>query len=283
MRLFSEALLEITVGGLLALAASAIGWGLGWLDFTGALAAFVMGSVVFGLGGLPWAAVLLTFFISSSLLSILFKSHKIESEKYAAKGLRRDAGQVLANGGLAGLAVIVYGFFPQNGWAWMGFAAAFAAANADTWATEIGALSRRRPVLITTGKVVEKGTSGGISLLGTVGSIFGSGIVALVACLIWSASTPVATIWVFCGIFFAGVLGSLVDSLLGATLQQVNYCPSCQKATEMVPLHSCGTATRRLRGWSWLNNDWVNFFCTAGAIAGIYFFIAATSFVQAIF
>jgi len=87
--------------------------GIGLAGFYWRVGCFCHGSVVFGLGGLPWAAVLLTFFISSSLLSILFKSHKIESEKYAAKGLRRDAGQVLANGGLAGLAVIVYGFFPK--------------------------------------------------------------------------------------------------------------------------------------------------------------------------
>jgi uncharacterized membrane protein len=55
-----------------------------------------------------------------------------------------------------------------------------------------------------------------------------------------------------------GVAGSLFDSLLGATVQAIYFCPTCQKETEQ-KLHTCGTPTTIKRGWRWLNNDWVNF------------------------
>ncbi len=109
------------------------------------VAAAVLGTVVFGLGGLAWALVLLTFFITSSGLSVFFKSRKAAVEQDFAKGSRRDAGQVLANGGTAG--VLALAFFLVNQFSpgnkivsllWIGFAASFAAANADTWATELG-------------------------------------------------------------------------------------------------------------------------------------------------
>jgi Raf kinase inhibitor-like YbhB/YbcL family protein len=67
-------------------------------------------------------------------------------------------------------------------------------------------------------------------------------------------------------ITLAGLAGSLVDSLLGATWQAIYYCPACRKETERHPLHTCGTPITLLRGWRWLNNDWVNATCTTSAV-----------------
>jgi uncharacterized membrane protein len=61
----------------------------------------------------------------------------------------------------------------------------------------------------------------------------------------------------------AGVVGSLLDSFLGATVQRMYYCPRENRETEQHPLHSCGSATRYLRGFGWMNNDVVNFACAA--------------------
>ena len=146
------------------------------LSKSGAIAALLVGAIVFGLGGLVHTAVLLTFFFSSSILSVILKKQKHKVNKKYAKGSRRDAGQVLANGGVATLCVIVGAFFPDRPIFWWMFYAAFAAANADTWATEIGALSEFAPRLITSFKQVEAGTSGGITLLGSVSALAGSSI-----------------------------------------------------------------------------------------------------------
>lgn len=254
------------LGGLLALIAVIIGWQMGWLSLDGAFASFGVGIIIFGLGGIKWAVVLLIFFVGSSILSKSFKSKKNDSEKYSAKGSKRDATQVLANGGLACLFVLSHVAFPDRWWPWVGFCAAVAAANADTWATEIGALSKDLPTLITNGRQVQKGASGGISLEGILGSIAGAGVIALAAWGLWP-DPSMGNFWVFLAIGMAGVTGSLVDSFLGATLQRVEFCPKCQVETEKAPFHSCGTETVYKRGCKWLNNDGVNFICTLAAAA----------------
>lgn len=228
------------------------------------MAAALLGSVIMGFGGLRWAVVLMGFFLSSSLLSRLFRRQKIGLDEKYAKSDERDAGQVLANGGFAGVFVLLQVLFPDNNLAWLGFAGALAAANADTWATELGALSPKPPRLIISLRTVERGTSGGVSVTGTLASLSGGAAIGLLAWALWppTASSMLHPAAGFAAITLAGFSGSLVDSLLGATLQGVYYCPNCQKETERHPMHTCGSATLPKRGLHWLNNDCVNAVCT---------------------
>jgi uncharacterized protein (TIGR00297 family) len=251
--------MQFTVGFLLAILIAYLAYRARSLDRSGAFAALVVGTVIFGLGGWRWAILLLTFFVTSSALSHAFKDRKREANEKYAKGGRRDAGQVFGNGGIATLFAALNIFFPEATCPWLGFAASLAAVNADTWATELGVLNPTSPRLITNLRiVVEKGTSGGISLVGTLASLAGAGVIGLLAALL----APTGVAWpLFAWVTLAGLLGALFDSLLGATLQAIYYCPVCQKETERNPTHSCGTETTRVRGWKWLDNDWVNFAC----------------------
>ena len=232
------------------------------LNKSGAYAATLIGTVIFGIGGWQWAILLLTFFITSSALTRAFKNRKQGLNEKFSKGYERDAGQVFGNGGLAALFAALHAFYPESIIPWAGFAASLAAVNADTWATELGVLNPTLPYLITDlRKSVEKGTSGGISLWGTGASLFGSSLIALLAVLLSPTGILNSGHWLL--ITFAGLAGSLFDSFLGATMQAMYYCPTDKKETEKHPLHTCGTETVHIRGWKWLNNDWVNFACAA--------------------
>ncbi|HEY3476206.1 MAG TPA: DUF92 domain-containing protein [Anaerolineales bacterium] len=240
------------------------------LNQSGAIAAVIVGTIVFGIGGLQWAMLLLTFFITSSGLSRAFKRRKADLTEKFSKGHERDAGQVFGNGGLATLFAALHAFYPESILPWVGFAASLAAVNADTWATELGVLNPSPPRLITDlRKRVEKGTSGGISFVGTLASILGAAVIALPAVLLSPSGTlPPAY---FLLITAAGLAGSFFDSLLGATVQAMYYCPADNKETEKHPLHTCGTQTIHTRGWKWLNNDWVNFACGAfGVLVALF-------------
>jgi uncharacterized protein (TIGR00297 family) len=226
------------------------------------MAGTVVGTLVFALGGWQWAVTMLVFFGSSSLLSRSFKDGRTPLAKKYAKGARRDAGQVLGNGAVATLLVLGHAVLPDAAWPWLGYCAALAAVNADTWATELGILARSMPRLITDlGRRVERGTSGAVSLEGTAAAFIGSALIGLLACVLWSG-TKASTFWL---ITCAGFLASLFDSVLGATVQAMYFCTGDDVETEQHPFHRCGSPTVLLRGWQWLNNDWVNFLSSAMA------------------
>ena len=259
------------LGFLLAVLVALLAWRARSLSSSGAWAAIITGGLIFGLGGLPWAALLLTFFISSSALSKAFTRRKAALNEKFSKSGRRDWEQVLANGGLGVFLVLVYFVFSEKDWIWAAYAGAMAAVNADTWATEVGVLSRKPPRLITTGKVVERGTSGGITLAGSLAAFLGSLLVGCVAAVFRPVSN---TLLFILAASLGGLAGSLVDSLLGASVQGIYACPSCEKETERHPLHSCGTVTVHLRGWRWMNNEIVNFACSlAGAIFAVLLWV----------
>ena len=235
-----------------------LAWKAGALSRSGAIAAAISGGLIFGLGGLDWAILLLLFFISSSLLSHAFGRRKAALSEKFSKGHRRDWGQVLANGGLGAGLVVLGAISQEPGLWWAAFIGTMAAVNADTWATELGVLSPTAPRLVTTGEMVEKGTSGGVTILGSLASLAGAALIGLAAAALRPEMGIGLTVTMALG---GGMLGSLVDSVLGATLQAIYFCPACQKETERHPTHTCGTATQQVRGLSWLNNDWVNFLC----------------------
>jgi uncharacterized protein (TIGR00297 family) len=270
--------LQFLIGALAGILVSFIAWKAKSLSVGGAAAAAVLGTVVFGLGGLSWSILLLGFFISSSVLSKFSSRRKAALNEKFSKGSQRDTGQVLANGGVAGIFVLLHLIFPASGWTWFGYAGAMAAVNADTWATELGVLGSQAPRMITNGKVVERGSSGAISLQGTVAAFSGALFIAVLALPFWPSFFPSlapGSIFLYTILIsVAGLFGSLVDSFLGATVQAIFHCPSCNKETERHPAHLCGTPTTQIRGWPWMDNDWVNTFCSlAGAIFALLFSI----------
>jgi uncharacterized protein (TIGR00297 family) len=241
------------------------------LDKSGVLGSIASGTSIVSMGGWPWGLSLIYFFVSSSLLSSFKAREKavVASDKFS-KGSRRDLAQVVANGGLATFFALCHGFSRSRGMrqrAQSGFIGALATATADTWATELGTLSKTPPRLITNARQVAPGSSGGITPLGIAASALG-------ACSLGYF------FWVVNGLYkslsiapflalISGMAGSCFDSFLGATFQAMYFCPTCKTETEQ-HIHDCGTHTEFLRGVPWMNNDVVNCLATAlGSVVAI--------------
>jgi len=232
------------------------------LSISGALAAALVGFLLFGLGGGWGAAALLLFFITSSALSRFGKKRK-DALGYE-KGGERDAGQVLANGGIAALSAILMYLNPGEDWPAAALLGALAAANADTWATEIGSLAKGSPRLITNFRKAPTGSSGAISLPGTLAALAGGLTLGIMA---FYRDMSIAGV---ISVTLGGLAGSLADSLLGATIQAQYRCPVCGKLTERLT-HCEEEPTVLSRGFPVINNDAVNVIATlTGAIVSVF-------------
>ena len=226
------------------------------LDVSGALAGGVFAFLLVAVGGPAWAVPSLAFFVGSSALSRVGRARKATAEALAEKGSRRDAGQVAANGGLAAALLTATLFWPEAGRAaatpalYAAFLGAFAAAAADTWATEIGTLVGGPTRRLGLGARVAPGTSGGVSAAGTLGAVAGASLVAL-------AALPFATPAVSLAVALGGVAGAFADTALGATVQ-ARYRLADGTATERAPSAAAVPAF----GFAGVTSDRVNGVCT---------------------
>jgi uncharacterized protein (TIGR00297 family) len=255
-----EVLVRAVAGVLLAVSVAFVARRARTLSTSGALAAAVVGTLAVA-AGWGWGSLLISHFAAASALSKLGERRKAELVgSIVQKTGERDARQVLANGGVFGLAALGYLIFPSPMWYGLG-AGALAASAADTWATEVGTLAGE-PVSIISAKRVPPGTSGGVTLTGTLAGAAGALFIATAATL---ADWPVP----FAAAALGGMAGALADSVFGATMQARRWCDLCAKSTERI-VHSCGTLTRYAGGVPGFDNDAVNAVCSGvGALVAI--------------
>ncbi|XP_054301412.1 transmembrane protein 19 isoform X2 [Pongo pygmaeus] len=146
-------------------------------------------------------------------------------------------------------------------WMCLSLLAALACSAGDTWASEVGpVLSKSPPRLITTWEKVPVGTNGGVTVVGLVSSLLGGtfvGIAYFLTQLIFvndlDISAPQWPIIAFGGL--AGLLGSIVDSYLGATMQYTGL----DESTGMV-VNSPTNEAKHIAGKPILDNNAVNLF-----------------------
>lgn len=264
---------------LLGLVLSALIGGLAYwrrsLTLGGWAGAVLTGTGTFGFGGLAWGVLLIAFFVTSSLLSRFKQARKVRlTGDTFAKGSRRDLGQVLANGGIPALLAVISPLLGQPAWLYSLYIGVLATVTADTWATELGVLSRTAPRLITTGRQVLPGTSGGITVVGMAATAAGGLCIGLAAAAL--AQSQSSQTWLALSLLglTGGVAGSLADSLLGATAQVI-YRRSDGRETER-PREAGGAANEYLHGIPWMNNDLVNLLSSlvGGAVAWLVSLIA---------
>jgi uncharacterized membrane protein len=221
------------------------------LSKSGGVAAYFVGFVSLAVS-YRFGLILLLFYYTSSSMTKFKEAQKAKLESNYQFGGQRDATQVLANSFLASLVAIAYFFYVGedtqvmivhltsfhfvqisrttdiNFYLWCLYISHYSCAAADTWASELGILSSSKPRLVTSlfFRVVPPGTNGGMSLLGTIASFLGGSFIGFVFFLFSYALSDPPTVPQYPMIFvgsLCGVLGSLFDSLLGATLQATYY------------------------------------------------------------
>ena len=269
---------RLAIGVALAVLVAGGGWATRALTAGGAAAALVVGACIFGFGGPEWGLLIVLFFVTSSAASRWREEEKARPAEAFAKGSRRDAAQVLANGSIPAALAILGAFEPLSVGVFAAYVGAVAAVTADTWATEIGLLSDAPPNLITTGEPVPRGTSGGVTLIGTLAAAAGAATIGLAAAALFSVRDVIAfgaldarlldptALRLLPVAAAAGLTSAAVDSFLGATRQATYFSARLERETER-PAEPDGTANELIRGWRWLNNDIVNFSASAvGAV-----------------
>ena len=268
------------------------------VSVSGALSGLLTGIVIYVSGGIWFWLHLGAFFISSTLLGRFKQEEKAYSTAQHEKHGRRDGIQVISNTGPGALAALLYFISPDPAF-YTAFAAAFAAANADTWAGEIGMLSARAPVSILTSKPLPTGASGGVTLLGLTASAAGAAFIAAVSSggvLFYVASqtlqgasatlrlAPVLiyTVSVAAIVTLSGFLGSVIDSLLGASLQAEYLCSSSGQPTERP--YSKYSPNTLIKGYRLITNDTVNLLSvSAAALAALIVTKALSALLPGIF
>ncbi len=247
---------------LLTLAVTVASWRAGSLRLSGLLAASVMGVLALRVAW-GWGAFLIGWFVLASLLSRIGRAHKsMRTGRIVGKGDRRDVWQVLANGGPFAVCALLALLSPPVDPALpaliaIAAAGSLAAAGADTWATEIGTLVGGEPWSLRSFRRVPAGTSGAVTMRGTVGGVLGAAAIALMGAGVhmipWSSVPAVAV---------GGVIGAFGDTIVGAWWQERRWCAGCEEWTER-RTHSCGAATAVRAGIPGLTNDLVNLLCAA--------------------
>ncbi len=197
-------------------------------------------------------AVFSVSFIFAAIIGLIKREKRKEREEglhahVGARGLR----QVLANSVPALIYGAVYFVTGLKNFMLASLVTVIAGV-ADSAASDLGILSDGKVISPITFKEVPRGLSGGVSLFGTASAFITSVIVALI---VWAIGEIDAI-----GLLIMasmGFLGTVIDSLLGASVQRAYRCKACGTLTERE--EHCAQPTVLVKGFKFIDNDIVNF------------------------
>lgn len=245
--------MDFLIGFVLSLLVASVAFYKKSLSLSGYIAALIVGTLIYGFGTYIIFSLLMAFFIFSSIITKI-KASKEERKK------GRNYLQVIINSAVALIFSFIY-YISKNHLFLMIAAIGLAAANSDTWASEVGKLGKGKIISIINFKPIQKGESGGISVLGTVFAVLGSLLISVLYFLLYNlyfktSINPFTTISI---ITIAGFLGCIIDSVLGVLLQAKYLDIATGKIVESIR----GIKTFKLvSGVAFINNDMVNLIST---------------------
>lgn len=182
----------------------------GWLH-AGALGTILWGT----LGWQGWLAVVIYLLLGTCVTKLGFAEKQLRGIAEGRGGMRgpENIWGSAATGAL--LAVLIQFEIYSKEILLIGFAASFSAKLADTFGSEIGKRWGSKTFLITSLQPVNAGTDGGVSIEGTLASVFGS----LLMTLAMLKLSIISHGSVFCIVALSGFLATLLESFIGAFFQ----------------------------------------------------------------
>jgi uncharacterized protein (TIGR00297 family) len=227
------------------------------IDRFGAVAAIPMGFVILYFGSVLWFLVLLIFFVTASL----FTKYKYKQKQKMGLSEGNDGARgwksVIANGGPAAAFAILYYLSHNNPVFTLSFTGSLSFALSDTVATEVGLLSKAKPRSILTGKEINTGQSGGVTVRGEIAALTGSILIGTVCGLLLSEGILLQILVILPAAITAGTIATNIDSIFGATIQAKYRCINCKKCLEKRAIH-CNVFTIQERGIPLIDNNVVN-------------------------
>jgi uncharacterized protein (TIGR00297 family) len=243
------------------------------IDKYGALTAIPIGFIILYFGATSWFIVLLLFFLIASLFTKYKYKQKqrmgVAEENNGARGWRN----VLANGGPLATIAILYYISHNDPIFMLCFVGSISFALSDTIATELGLLSKVKPRSLLTGKQIEKGQSGGVTIQGEIAALIGSLLIGTICGLLISENISLRIPIILLAAIVGGMISTNIDSIFGATIQAKYRCINCRKSLEKRSIH-CNFPTIQEKGISIVNNNTVNLISAIiGAIISANFII----------
>ncbi len=278
----NDPVLMITLGVLLGALLAWLGGRFRLLTGSGQVTILGVTVAVFATQGWVWGAVLVLWSLLAGAVTVFRRPYKEHFKDRLGDDAAESWLQLLARLGWPAVLALLSVAVAEMDYV-VPFVGALATAGADIWATELGMLQQQDPRLITTRRRVAHGTPGAVSMMGITAALGAAWLFGFVALLLSSIETWRADdgiderlLWLPLAALVGGLIGSLTDSLLGATAQAYYHCEVCDRYTEE-PVHTCGREANQVRGWPWMTNEVVDFVSTvvgASVTAGVTVLLA---------
>ena len=200
---------------------AAVGWAVGGVTLSGAAAGLVVAfALYYGIGSGAFGVLVTVFAITWIATHVGYALKQRLGVAESRRG-RRNAGQVLANLGIAGICAAV-AHIGRADWTTVGAMAALAEAAADTASSECGKAWSNTAYRITDFHLVAPGTDGAVSAVGTLAGVAAAGIRTALAGIaaVAAAALQVVSWRAAIVIALAGIIGAAADSFLGATAER---------------------------------------------------------------